>query len=288
MVVALAGTTAVALVVVAIASGQGGASYPQESAGWTLSAGDSSASESDSSASESDSSASASDSSTQASGPSTQARGGVAKPPPGDEPPQSPSPGSAEWVSTQQLVQERKALPCTGLDDPINFEVFSAGPMVAGLPMTDVARRCDAAAPVDEAPANRITYFYGDCEIAEGATGCAPPLQIQTWPACQRNMAGYSFEGKPLPSRELPSSGGAKVVEFIFALESRTEVYTDSSTIVIFADDPEITRQAVELLIPQQTGQPPATSRAGLAEAAPQRLDAPRIGATEGVLKCES
>lgn len=199
-----------------------------------------------------------------------------------------PAPLPKELVSTSELVQRREALPCTGPRDPINFEIFSAGPEVAGLPMTEVVRRCDAAAPVDEAPANRITYLYGDCKIAEGATACAPPLQVQTWPACQRNMAGYSFEGKPLPFKELPRRADAKVVEFNFAQESRTEVYTRSSTIVIFADDPELTRQAVELLIPQQAGRPPVTSRAGLRGAAPQMLGAPSAGATKGTLKCQS
>lgn len=199
-----------------------------------------------------------------------------------EEPDQSP-----KWVSTQELVQRHEALPCTGPKDPINFETFSAGSEVAGLPLTGVSRRCDTASLSDESPSNRITYMYGNCDISESDTGCAPPLQVQTWPACMRNQAGYSFEGKPLPYRDLPSHGGARVVEFDFMLERRIEVYTTDSTIVIFAVDPELARKAVELLIPQEIGKPPVTSRSELqGENPPRGLGAPSDGAIEGELQC--
>jgi hypothetical protein len=191
-------------------------------------------------------------------------------------------------VSTHDRVLAHEALPCTEPKDPINFEIFSAGPEVAGMPMTATVRRCDTAAPVYEAPANRITYVYGHCEaLPEGETGCVPPLEIQTWPACQRNKAGYSFEGKPLPYRELPKRGGAEVVEFDYPLESRIEVYTRSSTVVIFADSPELALKAVALLTPQEAGKPPVTDPADLREGPPERLGAPSDGAVEGELQCQ-
>ena len=192
------------------------------------------------------------------------------------------------WVPTSELVQRGEALPCTGPRDPINFEIFSAGSEVAGLPMTATVRRCDTASPAEEAPANRITYMYGECEISPTATGCAPPLEVQSWPACQRNLAGYTFEGKPMTYRELPRRGAAKVVEIDFALESRVEVYTSSTTIVIFADSPDLARKAVGLLIPQKKGQPPVTNRAGLRGVAPEALAAPSDGAMKGKLQCQS
>lgn len=193
-----------------------------------------------------------------------------------------------DWVSTPALVKRGEALPCTGLKAPINFEVLSAGSQVAGLPMTDTIRRCDTASPADESPANRITYVYGDCELPEGEGGCAPPLQIQTWPACQRSKAGYSFEGKPLPFRRLPSHGGAEVVEFNFALESRIEVYTKSSTVVIFADNRELALEAIESLAPQEVGEVPVTNPANLRGAPPAGLAAPSDGAVEGDLPCNA
>ena len=191
------------------------------------------------------------------------------------------------WISTHDRVLAHEALPCTGPNDPTNFEIFSAGPAVAGLPLSATVRRCDTDAPAYEAPANRITYIYGHCETPpEGETGCAPPLEVQTWPACQRNRAGYSFEGEPLPYRELPRHGAAEVVEFDFALENRVEVYTKSSTIVIFADSPELGRKAVEFLTPQEVGKPPVTNAADLQGSPPEGLEPPTEGAMKGDLRC--
>jgi hypothetical protein len=205
--------------------------------------------------------------------------------PPSEE--EEPAPLPKGWVSTHELVQRHEALPCTEPQDPINFEIFSAGPEVAGLPLNATVRRCDTAAPADEAPANRITYIYGSCEPSEGEGGCAPPLEVQTWPACQRSKAGYTFEGEPLPYRRISNHGGAEVVEFNFELESRIEVYTKSSTVVIFADSRELALQAVALLNPQEKGAPPAMNGAELRGPPPETLGAPREGATQGKLQCQ-
>lgn len=197
--------------------------------------------------------------------------------------------GDTAWIPTHDRVVAHEALPCTGPYDPTNFEIFSAGPTVAGLPVSATVRRCDVAAPAHETPANRITYMYGRCEtLPEDEVGCVPPLEVQTWPACQRSLADYSFEGRPLPFRQLPKHGGAEVVEFDFALERRIEVYTKSSTIVIFADSPELGRKAVEHLSPQQVGKQPVTNAADLRGSSPGRLAPPTDGAMEGDLECRS
>jgi hypothetical protein len=156
------------------------------------------------------------------------------------------------------------------------------------LPLNTAVRRCDAGAPADEAPANYVAYTYGHCEIAEGATGCAPPLQIHTWPACQRSLAEYSFEGKPLPYKELPKRGEAEVVEIDFFLDNRIEIYTKSSTIVIFASEPALARKAVRLLRSQERGKPPVTDADTLGEQPVARLGPPSVGAMKGELSCQS
>ena len=195
---------------------------------------------------------------------------------------------TSDWVSTHERVLKHETLPCTGPEEPINFETFSAGPAVAGLPMTSAVRRCDATAPADEKPANYLTYVYGDCQVPpRSEAGCAPPLEIQTWPACQRNISGYSFNGKPLPYRELPQRGGATVMEYKLGGESRLEVYTKSSTVVIFTHRPELAEKAVGLLDPQEIGKPPARKAADLRGAPPKELAPPTDGAMEGRLKCQ-
>jgi len=193
-----------------------------------------------------------------------------------------------EWVSTQERVERHEALPCTGPEEPINFEIFSAGPSVAGMPLNTVRRRCDSSTPADEAPANFTNYIYGDCEIAEGATGCVPPLAIQTWPACQRSLGDYSFEGEPIPYRELPRIGSARVVLIEFMFEPRIEVYTGSSTVVIFAENDALAKKALEELRSQEIGKPPATRAEELEGEPDESLTAPSDGATEGELQCQS
>jgi hypothetical protein len=177
-------------------------------------------------------------------------------------------------------------LPCTGPREAVNFETFSAGAAPVGLPLTETIRRCDEGS--GDAGANYVSYIYGDCMIAESATGCSPPLEVQVWPACQRSLADYSFEGRPLPHRKLPSDDAAEVVEFAFGLDNRIEVYTRSSTIVIFANQIALARKAVGLLRPIARGKPPLTNPAALAATPVQGLAAPAEGSIEGQLSCGS
>jgi hypothetical protein len=199
---------------------------------------------------------------------------------------QGPDGGSSlVWISADERVDRGEALPCTGPNDPTNFEVYSAGPAVGGLPLTGFKRRCGAATPVDEPPANFTNYIYGDCE--PGASGsCVPPLEIQTWPACERSLADYSFGGKPMPYRRLPSDSRADVVEIQFEFEPRVEVYSKASTIVIFAEDLALAEKAVAQLTSQKIGNPPATKAGELKGKPDGDLAPPSDGATEGELSC--
>lgn len=182
-------------------------------------------------------------------------------------------------------VYNDEALPCTGDRQPVNFETFSAGPSLDELPLTYTERRCGGASPATST--NYLSYIYGDCEIAEGATGCQPPLEIQTWPACQRFLANYSFRGKPLPHRRLPSQDGAVVVEFNFAFDKRIEVYTGSSTVVIFATSRDLALEAAEMLRLEEKGKPPATHSDDLKSGSSGRLEPPAEGSLEGDLACQ-
>ena len=193
-----------------------------------------------------------------------------------------------KWVPTRDLVLAHEALPCTGPKDPINFEVFSAGATPAGLPLNSTVRRCDESAPADEAPANFVAYTYGQCEIAEGATGCQLPLQIHTWPACQRSLGDYSFEGKPMPFKVLGKPDGAEVVEIDFMFEPRIEIYTRDSTVVIFANEPALALEAVDLLKSQEKGDSLVKDAHELDETPAAQLGPPIAGAMRGELPCRS
>ena len=204
-----------------------------------------------------------------------------------------------------------ETLPCTGPKAPVNFEVFSAGPAPGGLPQakTKTVRRCDVRSPGNAGSraiegANYVSYIYGDCANHEGhdndhvgghasghAEGCQPPLEIQSWPACERSMADYSFEGRPLAHRRLPKRDGAEVVEFELPIEpagNRIEVYTGSATVIIFSIDQDLARKAVALLRSQEKGAPLATDRDALGGGGPERLAPPTDGSMEGRLSCEA
>lgn len=178
-------------------------------------------------------------------------------------------------------------MPCTSPDQATNFEAFSAGGSPLGLPLTATLRRCDIATEEGEPGANYVSYIYGTCEFRNaenGDGGCAPPLEVQTWPACRRSVANYTYEGKPYPHEPLPDERGAEVAGFEEG--GRLEVYSGSSTVVVFANDPAVAQKVLSLLRPQAPDSRPATRASELETEVPQGLVAPDPGATEGKLAC--
>lgn len=198
-----------------------------------------------------------------------------------NETPASLKLGHGQW----RPVYNDEALPCTGPRDPVNFETYSPGPSVAGVPLTTTLRRCDGGAI--SARANYVSYIYGDCEIPKGATGCQPPLEVQSWPACQRYLAKYSFRGDPPPQTKLGKRGHAEVVELSVAGDARIEVYSKSTTVVIFAINRDLATTAVDLLRPRSAGKPPA-EKGALQGSPAEELGAPTNGSMRGALPCHS
>lgn len=175
---------------------------------------------------------------------------------------------------------------CTDPRQATNFEVFSLGGSPLDLTLAASLRRCDTPTELGEPGANYVSYIYGDCELRDaGDTGCAPPLEIQTWPACQRSLSDYSFEGSLLPHEALPSERGAQVVSFEDGM--RLEVYTGASTVVVFANQPAVALKVLSLLRPAADDSPPARQAGELETSVPERLDPPDQGATEGQLSCQ-
>ncbi len=105
------------------------------------------------------------------------------------------------------------------------FPLYNAGERVDGLPLTAVLRREDTA--------DFVSFVYGDCVAADDA-GCAPPAEIQIWPACRRNLAlydGAELSGAP-PPEQIAVRG---VPALLFDDGTRLELETGSSTAVVFA-----------------------------------------------------
>jgi hypothetical protein len=102
------------------------------------------------------------------------------------------------------------------------FALYDAGPSALGLPRVAVLRR-------DQGPANYVSFVYGDCAATDDS-GCAPPAEIQVWPACARNLSLYErSEGL---RHERTTVRGAPAA--LFEGGRRLEVQTGGSTVVVF------------------------------------------------------
>jgi hypothetical protein len=101
--------------------------------------------------------------------------------------------------------------------------VLFAGDSVDGLPLTAVLRG---------AGARYVSFVYGDCEAGDDA-GCAPPAEVQVWPACRRHL-GFYQRGSPFgPAVEQVAVRG--VPAMFLDDGTRLELQTGRSTVVVFA-----------------------------------------------------
>jgi hypothetical protein len=171
-------------------------------------------------------------------------------------------------------------LPCTGSKQETNFQSYSLGASVAGLSLTAVLRRCDHPYPGEPARANFLSFVYGDCDASKTGS-CAPPLEVQSWPACERTLTDYTFDGRPYPYDSVGEARG--VPSATFDGGTRIELYSGASTIVVFADDPAVLDSAVDS-IRAHPGSPSASPTTELGPASP--LTAPSARAVAGDLPC--
>jgi hypothetical protein len=193
--------------------------------------------------------------------------------------------GSADTTSAERQWTVENLLACTASDQPANFPVYSLGPSVDGLQVTSITRRCDDPQPDAPVRANYVSYVYGVCpQVADGTeTSCAPPLEIQSWPGCERSLADYELQvGVPYPHEKLGKMDG--VPAYSFDEGTRVELYTGPATIVIFAADPALIDQAVAAIQLEPASEPPGQPAA--ADAQSPDLPPPDPGAIAGRLPC--
>ncbi|MGH3031467.1 MAG: hypothetical protein ACRDNE_12045 [Gaiellaceae bacterium] len=118
-----------------------------------------------------------------------------------------------------------------------------------------------------------MTFIYGDCE-AESDAGCAPPLQVQVWRACERNLPSYSRTpaGDPLPHEKVRVRG---VPAAFFEGGGRLELYTGDVSVVLFGEGRDQLLRAAGAL-----------RGANVEIASEVDLPPPADGALEGRLRC--
>ena len=146
--------------------------------------------------------------------------------------------------------------PCIARHHLPAFTAYSLGASFAGLPRTDVSRSCYApprgrvVGPHPSSVAWVSDAIYGTCTPEGLEGGCGPPLDVQSWPECDRDFSSYGTAESPgalRPSISHSLSGSYKIptVQFERGLSNRIEMYTGRTTIVVFTDGPEGPRLAL-------------------------------------------
>lgn len=106
------------------------------------------------------------------------------------------------------------------------FRLYEAGRQVAGLPLTAKLTRGRAT-----------TFIYGTCSLLP----CAPPVEIENYPLCSRNLGSYRPPAEPPPRSARRRVRGAPAAVFGQGEAGpgdaidRLEIYTSTTTIVIDA-----------------------------------------------------
>jgi hypothetical protein len=153
------------------------------------------------------------------------------------------------------------------LEDARGFESFAlfwVGESFEGMPLTTILRREDTA--------ELVSFVYGDCEAGDEA-GCAPPMEVQVWPACRRHLGLYREGAIAGPGAERVVVRG--VPGALLDGGARLELQTADATVVVFAGSSEQASRTVSALRPLR-----ATMAVGAA------LPPPLPGAVDGRLAC--
>ena len=116
-----------------------------------------------------------------------------------------------------------------------------------------------------------VSFIYGDCQATDDM-GCAPPVQVQVWPACIRNPSLYESSR---PGALTPEPTSVRGVPAAFFDGHRLEIQTGTSTVVVFARSRDEVLQVASAL-----------RGVNLPVQASDRLPQPAAGALDGKLGC--
>jgi len=135
---------------------------------------------------------------------------------------------------------------------------------VEGLPLVAVLRRDDTA--------DFVSFVYGDC-VPDDEAGCAPPVEVQVWPACRRSLALHHATPPLGPVPERATIRGVPAA--FFEDFTRLEIQTGPVTVVVFADSRARVIRVVRALRAVNGSGPVGV-----------HLPQPSPGALEGELRC--
>jgi hypothetical protein len=107
------------------------------------------------------------------------------------------------------------------------FPLVYAGESIGDLPLVAILHRDDTA--------RYVSFVYGDCRSSSFDAGCAPPAEIQVWPAGARSPAANDSATpvKPVPAAERTTVRGSPAA--FFDDGTRLEMYLPRVTVVVFS-----------------------------------------------------
>jgi hypothetical protein len=145
-----------------------------------------------------------------------------------------------------------------------DFELYYLGDSFEGIPLERIIRINAKPLPAEPIRRNDVSFIYGWCRAEQEA--CLPPLQVQAWDACQRNLGLFDY----LPERRLTVRGvPAATWEGGWSMD----LYTGRVAIAIFGRNPDQVARAALALRGVNNSLTPA-----------QDLPPPIAGALEGKL----
>jgi hypothetical protein len=170
------------------------------------------------------------------------------------------------------------------------FANFHVGSMFAGHALTAHVRRCTrpepertvadrgAIDPDSLGRSNFESWVYGTC-AASADQGCAPPLEVQSWPACERSSADYNA-GPPGRAQPIEPRATFEVRGVPARLydDGSLELSTGDVTVVIFG------RDRAQLMAAAEALRTPANAPVGVG--VQEKLPPPVPGAQNGTLDC--
>jgi hypothetical protein len=181
------------------------------------------------------------------------------------------------WLAATGATAQKPPQPPTGNMGALaahefsRFKLFAVRDGFDNLPISARIRvnRPSAGGPVRS---DFVSFIYGWCAPSDGM-GCAPSLEIQNWPACERNPSVYS----PLATdgAQTLSLRGVPAMYFGHLGRPRLELSVADTTVVIFGS----TRGQVVRAAQQLEG-------VNNSVRAPNPLPRPMTGAVAGTLEC--
>lgn len=124
---------------------------------------------------------------------------------------------------------------------------YSLGPSNAGLPLTSSTVICNQTPPEIGPPVPYSESNYGTC-LAVSGSSCSLPLTIQSWPECKRNYAMY---GSTPPGQFVTVSSLSGLPAAAFYGGTMLELYTGTTTVVVFGQGTSDVMAAASALVPQ-------------------------------------